>query len=351
MRCRPGLRVESQNALFSARHDVLSILDRAYPRGLDHHHLATWNMLANRVAVAAARQLSGLGALAERAPDRSPGVPLERFDALVVGGGPAGLGAAEALARAGRRVLLAEAEPNLGGGRCALGPASDPPLSWASEVEHSVARAGGEVAKGLTALGVWSDGGRRLVALRVEHEPARLRLVEARLSLIATGTHALPLLLARADLPGVLAARGLACALAEDGLIPGERAVIVGQGGETERLAERLWESGMAVRPARALLELWGRTRVAGVRLHWGERVRCDTLIDAGPRAPASDLARQAGVAVAPAPDGGWAAVASPVGATGTPGLWVAGEVTRLMGGAEAAEAGRQAGEAAHANG
>lgn len=46
-------------------------------------------------------------------PDHAP-PPFERIDALVIGGGPAGLMAAEALSSAGRRVVVAEAKPTLG---------------------------------------------------------------------------------------------------------------------------------------------------------------------------------------------------------------------------------------------
>ena len=58
---------------------------------------------------------------------------MERCDALVIGGGPAGLMAAEELARAGRAVLLAEAKPSLGrkflmAGKSGLNLTKDAPL-------------------------------------------------------------------------------------------------------------------------------------------------------------------------------------------------------------------------------
>src|SRR5512138_766810 len=99
--CRDGLAVETQNAVPDARHDLLGVIDPLTPRGLDHHHLATWSALANRAAVAVARRLAGLGRLP--APDAAAGARAggpereEAWDALVVGAGPAGLAAAEAL--------------------------------------------------------------------------------------------------------------------------------------------------------------------------------------------------------------------------------------------------------------
>jgi predicted flavoprotein YhiN len=44
--------------------------------------------------------------------DTGPDVQTRTVDALVIGAGPAGLMAAQELARAGRRVLIAEAKPS-----------------------------------------------------------------------------------------------------------------------------------------------------------------------------------------------------------------------------------------------
>ncbi len=347
--CRPGLAVESQNALPTARHDLLGVVDRVYAHGLDHHHLMTWNGLANRAAVAFSRRLAGLGALADRAPPPSPPAREERFDALVVGAGPAGLAAAEALARAGQRLLLAEGTRALGGRlRCGLGQAGDPPLAWASEVARAVAASGGEAAGDLTALGVWHDGGGPLVALRAGGDAPRLRLLRAPRLVLATGTSAVPPLFPRNDLPGIFAARGLSCALVEDGLVPGERAVVLGEGAEADALAERLAKAGMQVRPVHEVAAVRGGARLRAALLPSGERVACDTLAFAGPRAPACDLARQAGAALELDPaSGGFRVLTGAGGDAGVAGLWAAGELVAPSSAAGAAEAGRLAGEAA----
>jgi len=350
--CRPGLVVASQNAFPSAQHDLLSAFDHLYPRGLDHHHLMTRNAFLNRAAVAVSRLLTGQGRLPDRPASPASPPAQEHREALVVGAGPAGLGAALALALAGRRVLLAESDTLPGGRlRSGLGRAADPPLDWAEGAVRAVTSAGGEVAFATTALGVWHDGESPLVALRAEDGP-RLRLVRVDRLVLATGTHAVPPLLPRNDLPGILAARGLARALREDGLVPGRRAVVLGRGGEAQALAERLSAAGLEVRPARMLSAVRGGRRVRSVLLPHGERVACDTLVFAGPRAPAAELARQAGAPLAFDPEGqAFRVLASPHGATGQAGLWVAGEITSPMTAEEAAEAGRLAGEAAHVHG
>jgi len=347
--CREGLIVETQNAWPTAAHDLLGAVDWLAPRGLDHHHLLTRPPALNRLAVRLSRALAGTGRLPDAAPPPWPPAREERFEALVVGGGPAGLGAAEALAAAGRRLLLVEQERRLGGRlRARLGLPGDPPLEWTGAVTAAVRRAGGEVAFGAAALGLWRDGGEPVAAVFSE-DPRWLRLVRAARVVLCPGGTAEPPLFEGNDRPGIFAGRGLAAALAEDGVVPGERAAVLGGGPEAEALAARLREAGMeAVAAGAAPARARGRRRVTALDLADGTRLGCDTVATCSPPAPACELAREAGAAVAfDAALGAFAVRAGPDGATGVPGLWVAGEAAGSAGAGEAAAAGRRAGEAA----
>jgi sarcosine oxidase subunit alpha len=351
--CRDGLAVETQNAIPGARHDLLGAIDVVTPRGLDHHHLATFGLAANRAAIALSRRLAGVGRLPDAAALGVPGggpVPEERVDVLVVGAGPAGLAAAEALAEAGRRILLADEAPAPGGRlRAKLEPAGAPDLAWAGRVLARVAAAGGEAAIGSAVVGLWHDGGTPLALVEVTGPPRGLRLVRAGRVVLCPGGHPQPLEAPGGDRPGVLAGRGVAAALAEHGVVPGARAAVLGEGPEAAALADRLAGAGMAVERVGAAQggRVVGCSRIRALALP-GRRIRCDTLAVAAPPAPATELARVLGASIAfDAGIGAFAVRAAADGATEVPGLFAAGEITGAIDAARAADAGRRAGEAA----
>ena len=346
--CHDGLRVETQNAWPSAERDVLGLIDPLTPRGLDVHHMLTRPLPLNRALVAFTRRLAGSGRMPDRPGPRGPGASAETFDALVLGSGPAGLGAAEALARTGRRILLVEQDLLLGGRlRAGLEPGFAP-ATWHADVSRAVAAASGEVAIGTTAVGLWHDGGQP-VCLLVARAPARTRLVRAGRILVCTGGDARPPVFEGCDLPGVFSGRALALALAEHGVVPGRRAAVLGSAPEAEAIADRFRAAGMEAvlvdpPPTRAT----GRSRVKSLGLADGSEIRCDTVAQGAPPAPSPDLLRALGVGVDwnPAFEAFAPRVADD-GTTPVAGLFAAGEVARPVSAAEAAAWGRRAGEAA----
>ncbi len=347
--CRDGLVVETQHALPSAAHDLLGVIDLATPRGLDHHHLATGSLLLNRAVVALSRRLAGLGKLPTEVPP-SPATPMEeRWDALVIGAGPAGLAAAEALAAAGRRVLLADAESRPGGRlRCRLDGAGGLDLAWPARVAAAVAAAGGELVLGAPVLGLWRDGGSPIALLSQSGATPRLRLVRPATVVHCAGGTAVPPALEDGDRPGILWGRGLAVALAEHGTLAGTRAVVLGAGAEAEALASRFAAVGLPAELLPAAARALGRARVRALVAGDGARHRCDLVAVVAPPAPATELARHLGAAAPFDPGcGAFALAVDAAGRTGVPGLFAAGEVTGAMDAGRAAEAGRRAGEAA----
>lgn len=347
--CRPGLVVETQHAWPGAAHDLLGAIDLATPRGLDHHHLGTSAQLLDDAVVALSRRLAGLGRLPAGAPP-APATPVEEaWDALVVGAGPAGLAAAEALAAAGRRVLVADAEPRAGGRlRGRLGDAPGLDLSWAARVAAAVAAAGGELALGAPVLGLWLDGGSPLALLSQAGAAPRLRLARPGVVLLCAGGTAVPPALTDGDRPGILWGRGLAVALAEHGIVAGTRAVVLGTGREAEALVARFGDAGLPTVALPAAARALGRARVRALVDGGGARHPCDLVAVVAPPAPATDLARQLGAAAPFEPGcGAFAVAVDGAGRTAVPGLLAAGEVTGAMDAARAAEAGRRAGEAA----
>jgi len=345
---RAGASVSTQNAFPTAGQDVLAAVDHVYPKHLDHHHLMTWSALANRAAVSLSRRLAGAGTLPDAVPAPALAPAEDRFEAVVIGSGPAGLSAAEALAAARRRVLLVESDGVLGGRlRCGTARVGAPPPSWPAEAVRTIRSAGGEAATRHTAIGIWNEGGSPLVLVRDDAHGPRLRLVRARSIIVATGTHAVPPAFPCNDLPGIFAGRAVARLLAEDGVVPGWRCVV---GGDAERpaIAQALRAAGVEVVEAEHLARAVGGKRLRSVVLQDGRRIRCDALVWCGPRAPAWDLFRAAGGELEQEPQGAWRVRASEGGATAVRGLRVVGEVVAPMTVAAAIEAGRRTGEAAH---
>jgi NADPH-dependent 2,4-dienoyl-CoA reductase/sulfur reductase-like enzyme len=302
------------------------------------------------------------------------------IDVLVVGGGPAGLSAAIALRRLGAgQVVVVEREQELGGiprhtrhtgfGLRDLHRILDGP-AYARRLIDETDRAGVDLRTTTSAVG-WSGGQTvELVGPRAPLAPEPARAV-----VLATGTRERPrsARLVPGDRPaGVLTTGALQrLAVAEPTAI-GRRAVIVGAehvsfsavltlahaGCRTVAMVtdlprhqtyRPLWAASavrhrVPVLTGVALARIGGRRRVEAVELTDGRLIDCDTVVFTGDWVPEHELARHAGLAVAP---GSLAPVVDGALRTERPGVFAAGN---LLHGAETADVcaldGRQVGVA-----
>ncbi len=318
-----GLRAESQHTLGSARFDWLGFIDRIFSRGLDHHHLLTGFGPLNRLAVAMARRMGGVGKLPNPIL-HAAGPPLvHRVDVAVVGAGEAGLAAAEVARAAGLETLVLDA------------------------------RALGKDIVTAQVLGLYDD--RELLATAAGAQVC----VQAKRYVVATGAHEQPPPCAGNDRPGILASRAARELLAA-GVLPGEAVCLVvapGADASTQKRAQalerELTELGVlvaAVGTPEAPGELGGvegATRVQKVRRKGSARaIECDALIWCARPAPAHELASQMGVDAMFDPQvGGFLLAHDGAGRTRRPQVYVAGEVAGVEAD-QAADHGRRVGEA-----
>ena len=170
---------------------------------------------------------------------------------LVIGGGPAGLGAALAAASLGVNVLLCEQRPELGG---AL-------RQQTHKFFHSEATFGGlrgdqvaqqliesveknkkiEVWSSCSVTGFYADG-----IVTCMHDEKYVKLCPERV-LLATGASEQMLSFYGNDLPGVMSAGAAQSLMNRYGVRPARRAVIVGSGNMGLQVAYQLLQAGVEV--------------------------------------------------------------------------------------------------------
>jgi sarcosine oxidase subunit alpha len=373
---RAGLACARQNAFPSADLDLLAAADWMFPEGMDHHTLMTGSHAGNALFLKIVREMGGSGTLPDpggtelhpaRAPDgEAPGddprrperrPPEERLDVCVVGGGPAGLCAARAVAEAvpGVRIALFDEQAAPGGSLLA-----EPGGTARAQRLAGEARAAGvKLVSGAAAIAYYPedigpDGRPGILAVTVGD---RLVRVSARRTLYATGAYDQNLPCADNDRPGVMAARACGRLAFQWGVrpVPGKRRVIILDGAPTGVALER----SLGAAGVETLRVDLGCETVLGVR--GAQRARGVEIVSAGGRrkiegdvvavatlpAPASELPRQQGAAVVFDPArGGFAAIVDENQATTAPGVFACGDVTGYAGTAAAEAAGTRAGRA-----
>ena len=202
-------------------------------------------------------------------------------DILVAGGGPAGMAAAIAGARAGAQVMLVEEEHQLGG-HLRWGHAAD--LSALRDLRRDISALPGiEVLTDSAVTGRYD--GNWVAVLQRTRVGERLIKARAKALVVAPGLIERPYVFAGNDLPGVMLASAARRLINLYAVKPGERAVVFTANENGDRAASDLQRVGVDVagivdaRRGERIRRAYGRRHLRGVEFESGSKVSCDLLI------------------------------------------------------------------------
>jgi sarcosine oxidase, subunit alpha len=275
-----GMTVESQNAWPTLETDVMSLTQRFgrfLPPGFYYkafmHPRALWP-LYERVL----RSAAGLGKVDPKAePDYFDKI-YKHADVTVIGGGLAGLSAAQAAAKLGSRVLVIEEQTALGGHlrRSNDDSSGQPAHAYASML---VARLNEfpnvEVMTDTCAFGRYEDNW--LGAVNQD----RLVKVRTKALVVATGSYQIPALFENNDLPGVMLASGVQQLIRLWGVCPGSNAAIVSANRDGLQAALDLLAAGVRVQLVAEMRESPDGDLVEKLKAAKVEVLTCTTVASA----------------------------------------------------------------------
>jgi sarcosine oxidase subunit alpha len=236
------------------------------------------------------RRMAGMG--------RAPGEPdpdiydrmNEHCDVLVIGAGPAGLAAAQAAARTGARVIVADEQAEMGGSLLSSDRRIDgrAGTEWMAHVLGDLgSRETVRLLPRTTVFGYYDHNYLCAVERRTDHlgprgaaGRARQRVwhIRAKHVVLATGAHERPLVFTDNDRPGVMMADAVRAYVNRYAALPGRQAVVFTNNDSAWDAAFDMADAGMsiaaivdlreAVRPALA-----ERARERGVRVVTGHGI------------------------------------------------------------------------------
>ena len=282
-----GLSATSQNCWPAVGMDIGAVnntLSRLLPAGFYYKTFMwppSWWMKYEHYI----RKASGLGVSAH---DPDPDFYEHRHahcDVLVAGGGPAGLGAALAAARAGARVILADEGFQPGGSLLHETTAIDgmPATAWTRHILAELASLPEvSVLTRSTVFGYFDHNFLTIAETVSPHAPRaprqRIWKVRAQRVVLATGATERPLVFADNDRPGIMLASAARTYVNRYGVRPGNRAVVFTNNDSAYLAALDLHRSGVSIaatvdpRP-QANGEIATQVRAAGIRMLSGQVV------------------------------------------------------------------------------
>jgi sarcosine oxidase subunit alpha len=285
-----GMAVRSQNTWPSLRFDIKAANQFAAPFLTAGFYYKTF--MRPRFAWPAyesvLRRFVAGGRVSAGTPPVRPAKRYAHPDVLVAGGGPAGMAAAVAAARAGASVLLVEDEHQLGGHLRWGGDADLAAL--AGLIGQVSAEPGIEVLTDAVVLGRY-DGNWVAVAERRGRlggaEAERLVKARAKTLVVAPGLIERPYVFAGNDLPGVMLSSAARRLINLYAVKPGDRAVVLTANADGDAAIADLKRAGVEVarvedaRLGGDVIAASGRGGVRAVQVADGSRIRCDLLVTA----------------------------------------------------------------------
>jgi sarcosine oxidase subunit alpha len=315
---------------------------------------------------------------------------MKKTDILIIGGGPAGLCAAQAASSLGASVLICERDDFVGGQlvkqthkffgskKQYAGDRGIDIAEFFKKELSSVPKV--EILQKTTVIGIYEDG------LVLAEKDEKITKIESKKIIVATGAAEDFLLFPGNDLPGIYGAGAVQTLMNVEGIVPGKRVLMVGAsniglivsyqlsqiGVEVAAVirrsptiggflvhASKIRRAGIPVRTRHTIKEAYGNGKVEGAIIYRvdeskkpvpgsEEDIKCDTICLAVGLSSLTELCWQAGCKMAYIPElSGHVPVVDHYLATTNPNVYVAGDVASVEEASSAMVEGRLAGYSA----